>query len=101
MATASPLQKSASPARERIDVRLRPDQKSEIERAAYLRGLTITDFILLNAIENARQTIREHESWTLQAADAELFAAALAAPPDPGPQLRHLAQRRSLELDTQ
>jgi uncharacterized protein (DUF1778 family) len=78
---------------ERIDVRLRPEQKSDIERAAQLKGLTVTDFILLYALENARQTIRENDTWTLERPDAELFAAALAEPAKLGPQLAHASKR--------
>jgi uncharacterized protein (DUF1778 family) len=80
-------------ARERIDVRLRPDQKSEIERAAQIKGLTVTDFIVQNAVANARQAIREYETWTLERPDAEIFAAALLEPAAIGPQLTQVAKR--------
>lgn len=79
--------------RERIDVRLRPEQKSEIERAAQIKGLTVTDFIVQNAVANARQAIREYETWTLERPDAEVFAAALVAPAVLGPQLDQAAKR--------
>ena len=78
---------------ERIDVRLRPEQKSDIERAAQIKGLTVTDFILQYALDNARQTIREYETWTLERPDAEIFAAALAQPAKLGPQLARAAKR--------
>lgn len=80
-------------ARERIDVRLRPEQKTFIEKAARIKGLTLTDFIVQNALENAKQAIREYETWTLERPDAELFAAALANPPALGPQLTQAAKR--------
>ncbi len=84
---------AATRARERIDVRLRPEQKAEIERAAEIKGLTVTDFIVQNAVANARQAIREHETWTLERPDAELFAAALMKPAKPGPRLAAAAKR--------
>jgi uncharacterized protein (DUF1778 family) len=84
---------AAHKARERIDVRLQPEQKSEIERAAQIKGLTLTDFIVQNAIANARQTIREHETWTLERPDAEIFAAALMEPAALGSQLARAAKR--------
>jgi uncharacterized protein (DUF1778 family) len=86
-------EESARKARERIDVRLRPEQKSLIEKAAHIKGLTLTDFIIQNAVENAKQAIRENETWTLERPDAELFAAALAATPSLGPQLTQAARR--------
>jgi uncharacterized protein (DUF1778 family) len=94
MATATaPLPKAARKARERIDVRLRPEQKTEIERAAHIKGLTVTDFIIQNAITNARQAIREYETWTLERPDAEIFAAALMEPAAPGPELTQAVRR--------
>jgi uncharacterized protein (DUF1778 family) len=89
-ATVTPMgNETAQKGRQRIDVRLRPEQKSEIERAAQIKGLTVTDFIVQNAVANARQTIREYDAWTLERPDAEIFAAALMEPAVLGP---HLAQ---------
>jgi uncharacterized protein (DUF1778 family) len=85
--------KGTDKARERIDVRLHPEQKSDIERAAQIKGLTLTDFIVQYAVENARQTIREYETWTLDRPDAELFSAALMKPAKLGPQLTRAAKR--------
>jgi uncharacterized protein (DUF1778 family) len=79
--------------RERIDVRLRPEQKAEIERAAHIKGLTVTDFMIQNAVANARQAIQEYETWTLKRPDAEIFAAALRKPAKLGPQLSRAAKR--------
>jgi uncharacterized protein (DUF1778 family) len=95
MATAvAPMRKETRrKARERIDVRLRPEQKSEIERAAQIKGLTVTDFIIQNAVANARQAIREYETWTLERPDAEIFAAALMEPATLGSQLTQAARR--------
>jgi len=89
-----PMRKETAPkARERIDVRLRPEQKTEIERAAQIKGLTVTDFIIQNAVANARETIREYETWTLERPDAEIFAAALMEPVALGSQLTQAAKR--------
>jgi uncharacterized protein (DUF1778 family) len=92
-AAAPLLKKETRKARERIDIRLRPAQKIEIERAAHIKGLTMTDFIIQNAVTNARQAIREYETWTLERPDAELFAAALMEPATLGPQLTQAAKR--------
>ena len=91
---AEPIQQEMSgKTRERIDIRLRPEQKIFIEKAAHIKGLTLTDFIIQNAVENAKQAIREYETWTLERPDAELFAAALMNPPAIGPQLTQAAKR--------
>jgi uncharacterized protein (DUF1778 family) len=93
IATAKMPKEDVHKARERIDIRLRPQQKASIEKAAYIKGLTVTDFIVQNALENAQRTIREHETWTLEQPDAEQFAEALANPPSLGPRLAEAAQR--------
>jgi uncharacterized protein (DUF1778 family) len=95
MATAiAPVrQETVRKARERIDIRLRPEQKTEIERAAQIKKQTVTDFIIQNAVADARQTIREHETWMMERSDAEIFAAALMEPAAPGPQLTQAAKR--------
>jgi len=95
MPTAVEVQRKepARKARERIDIRLRPEVKSLIEKAAHIKGLTITDFIVQTAVDNAKQTIRENETWTLERPDAEIFAAALTNPVSLGPQLTAAAKR--------
>lgn len=92
-AVAPVRKEQARNTRERIDIRLRPGQKTEIERAAQIKGLTVTDFIVQNAVANARQAIREYETWTLERPDAEIFAAALMEPASLGPQLEQAAKR--------
>ena len=93
VSTARISKETAEKARERIDIRLRPQQKASIEKAACLKGLTVTDFIIQCALENAQKTIREHETWTLEEPDAELFAEALLAAPSQGPRLSEAARR--------
>jgi uncharacterized protein (DUF1778 family) len=93
MAAATVTPGISRQARDRIDIRLRPEQKREIESAAAIKGLTVTDFIIQNAIALARRTIREYESWTLERPDAELFAAALMEQAALGPQLTRVAKR--------
>ena len=72
---------------ERAEARLRPDQKARIERAASLKGLSISDFIVQHADEAAIRTIEQHETWSLTERDREVFLAALVNPPDPSTRL--------------
>jgi uncharacterized protein (DUF1778 family) len=92
-AVAAVRKETIRKARERIDIRLRPEQKKEIERAAQIKKLTVTDFILQNAVATAKQTIREYETWILERSDAEIFAAALMEPAALGPHLTKAAKR--------
>jgi uncharacterized protein (DUF1778 family) len=72
---------------ERTEARLRPDQKARIERAANLKGMSVSDFIVQNAEEAAIRTIQQYESWTLDKRDREVFLEALLNPPEPSPRL--------------
>lgn len=76
----------------RTEARLRPDQKARIERAANLKGLSVSDFIVQHAEEAAIRTIEQYESWILTAEDREVFLNALMNPPEPGSNLRAAAK---------
>lgn len=78
---------------ERTEARLRPDQKARIERAAYLKGLSVSDFMVQHAEEAAIRTIEQYESWTLTSEDRDVFFNALLNPPEPGTQLQSAADR--------
>jgi len=64
---------------ERINLRLKTQAKSVIERAAGLEGKTVSSFILTSALEHAEQTIAEHEVMKLNAQDARNFFDALGS----------------------
>lgn len=84
----------ATPLRtERTEARLRTDQKARIERAAHLKGLSVSDFMVQNADEAAIRTIKEYETWTLDNRDRDLFIKSLLNPPPPGARLRAAAAR--------
>jgi uncharacterized protein (DUF1778 family) len=72
---------------ERTEARLRPDQKARIERAASLKGISVSDFMVQHAEEAAIRTIEQYENWTLSERDREVFFAALENPPEPSPRL--------------
>jgi uncharacterized protein (DUF1778 family) len=72
---------------ERAEARLRPDQKARIERAAQLKGLSVSDFMVQHAEEAAIRTIEQYETWTVTERDREAFIAALLNPPEPSPRL--------------
>jgi uncharacterized protein (DUF1778 family) len=73
---------------ERVEARIRPDQKERIERAAHLRGLSVSDFIVQNAYEAAIETIQQHRRLVLQGEAAAAFVKLLEKPPAPGKRLK-------------
>ena len=73
---------------DRISVRLSPQSKRTLERAAAYADKTVTDFVLDSALKSADALVRKHEVITLEAADWDVFYAALLNPPKPNAKLR-------------
>lgn len=85
--------KRAAGRRERLEARLRPEQKRLLERAAALEGRSLTDFVLASAHAAALETIERHEMIALTARDSQFFVQALMHPPEPNERPRAAARR--------
>lgn len=81
------------PKKERLEARLTPEQKKHIERAARIKGTSVSDFVVLSAADAAIRTIREQESLTLNDEARAFFVRALLHPPAPGRRLAAAAKR--------
>jgi uncharacterized protein (DUF1778 family) len=78
----------------RLEVRVRPESKARIERAAELTHVPLSDFVRTAAEQRAEQVLREHESATK--VPAEFFDdlwTALSLPARPNPALTRAARR--------
>jgi uncharacterized protein (DUF1778 family) len=78
---------------ERLEVRTTSDQKRLIERAAELRGTSVTDFVVSTIQAAAAETIREFESLSLRDEAREIFVRALLNPPEPNGALKAAVAR--------
>lgn len=78
---------------ERTEARLLPEQKRRIERAAQIKGLSVSDFIVQHADEAAIRTIELHSSWTLNDKDRDFVIQTLMNPPKPGKRLKAAYKR--------
>lgn len=78
---------------ERTEARLLPEQKQRIERAASLKGMSVSDFIVQHADEAAIRTIEQLTSITLSTRDSRAFVEALLNPPEPGEGLKAAVRR--------
>lgn len=83
---------------ERLEARVTQQQKSIIQRAAQLSGLSITDFLVTSAQNKAEDVIREHNVITLTAQDSVLFTSALLNPREPNAALRNAFARHAAEV---
>ena len=73
---------------ERINLRLDPNAKRKLEKAASVSGRSVSRFIIESALESAEETIRAEETMTLSARDTDLFFDAILNPPRPNAKLR-------------
>jgi len=78
------IQRSDSPRKDqRLEARIDARQKAVIERAAYLKGMNVTQFVTFSSHEAALKTIQEHETLTLRDEARDVFVNAILNPPDP------------------
>jgi uncharacterized protein (DUF1778 family) len=78
---------------ERLEARLTRGQKRLIERAAQIRGTSVTDFVLASAQQAATETIKDFQTLSLRGKSREVFVNALLNPPAPNAPARAAARR--------
>ncbi len=88
--------RSAAVKATKVQLRLRPDQKAVLARAAQLRRTSLSQFMLEHACEAAQQVLAEQGDVVMPPADWEAFCRALDAPPRPIPPLKKLLTQPSL-----
>jgi uncharacterized protein (DUF1778 family) len=78
----------------RVDLRVKPETKATIERAAALLGEPVSEFVRTTVEQRAAQVIAEHDAYTR--VPSEFFDElldALQSPPAPAPALIRAARR--------
>ena len=95
MAQAARVSKRSQKAykKERLEARVTPDQKRLIERAASLRGTSVTDFIIVSAQRAAAETLMDFEVLNLRKAAREVFVQAVLNPMPPNAAAKAAAER--------
>ncbi|HWB99698.1 MAG TPA: DUF1778 domain-containing protein [Bryobacteraceae bacterium] len=72
----------------RIQLRVQPEQKATLMRAAALRHTDLTNFIIQLALREAKTVIEESERTPLSERDSLLVLDLLENPPAPNARLR-------------
>ncbi len=67
----------------RLEARVTEEQKQLMERAAFLRGQNLTEFMVAVLTETSRQIIKDCELLQLTDRDRQAFVDALLNPPAP------------------
>ena len=76
----------------RVELRLRPQDKAVLTRAAALERLDLTSFILRAALPRAREAIADAEKLALSERDSLRVLDLLENPPDPPEHLIRAAK---------
>ena len=83
----------------RLDLRIDQEQKELLERAASLRGLSLSSYLLSNSIEAATKDIESHEKLVLSDNDRDLFLSLMENPPEPNQALKSAMRRFQEEYE--
>lgn len=65
----------------RIDLRLTQEQKELLERAAALKGISVSAYTLVHVLPAAKQDLDSHERLILSDRDRDLFMSVMENPP--------------------
>lgn len=87
-----PSTSSRAPRRDTLNLRIKPEERGLIDRAAALAGKTRTDFVLDAARHAAVETLTDRTMFNFDAEAFASFAAALDAPPLPNDELKRTMQ---------
>ncbi len=79
----------------RLEARVPVNVYQQMQRAARLRGMTLTSYLIATAGEHARLTVEEADVLRLTAEDQMRFAEALIDPPAPSARLMRAAKRHA------
>jgi uncharacterized protein (DUF1778 family) len=90
------MQPKAQPSRrETLNLRVRPDDRALIDRAAALQGKSRTDFLLEAGRRAAQEALLDRSLWRVGEDAFNAFNARLDAPPRPNDRLRRTMKTRA------
>src|ERR1700693_6256644 len=92
-ASLSPRARRPALKSQRLMARISTDQKRLLQRAADIRGQTLTEFVVSAAQEGATRAIVDQEVIELSLRDSQAFAEGLLNPPPVDASLRAAARR--------
>ncbi len=81
-----------TPRREPLNLRIKPEERGLIDRAATLTGKTRTDFVLDAARHAAEEVLRDRAIFSVSSEAYAQFLTRLDEPPKPNARLRRTMQ---------
>lgn len=79
----------------RLNIRCDNRTRQLLDKAANYAHLSVSEFVLSNALASAERVVQEHESITLKPKDFDAFLAALDAPTKPNAALKRAFKRHA------
>lgn len=86
---------TAQPKRETLNLRIRPEVRDVIDRAAELTGKSRTDFVLEAARRAAEDALLDRTVFAVDEETYARFVARLDAPPNANERLRKTVQKKA------
>lgn len=85
----------------RIDLRATAEQKSMIEQAARLKGISLTSFIMGAACDSAQQVMRDQHNFVVSDEQWKAYFEAMPPPPESSalPQAQQQQQQQQMGSD--
>jgi len=83
----------------RLEARIPVQVYDQMQRAARLRGMTLTGYLIATAGEDARRAVESAEIMRLAREDQILFAETLINPPQPNKRLARAAKRHARMIE--
>jgi uncharacterized protein (DUF1778 family) len=85
--------KPSSTKERRIDLRIQPEAKEIIQKAADLMGMSVSSFLVFTGLKAARAELAGQNETKLSDRDRDLFLRALDSPPAPNAALKAAMSR--------
>ncbi len=79
----------------RLHIRCDQDVRRLLDKAAAYAHMSVSEFVLRNAVEQAQTLVQQHEAVTLSQQDFAAFLDALDAPAEPAPALQRAFARHA------
>ncbi|ENO88920.1 DUF1778 domain-containing protein [Thauera linaloolentis] len=82
----------------RLHIRCDQEVRHLLDKAAAYENMSVSEFVLRHAVDQARSAVQRHEAITLSQKDFAAFLAALDAPAQPAPALQRAFARHANQV---
>jgi len=82
----------------RLNIRCDAQSRALLDRAAAYARVSVSEFVLNNALATAEAVVQEHEAITLTGNDFRAFLAALDAPAKPNAAMKRALKRHAEQV---